>query len=223
MLLFLFSRASLRKLARGYLPPPPSRCGGSIKEALTDRQGVFPMFSAHAGWVNILIHIWFQNCLSQLLMRFFFGFLEFIFAVGTSNNNHIYKEMCIANLSSICEGSKLPHVCIQWTKPAMKGGQHWKAVDTPHHSASKQKIEYLFCLCGTLSKVWWGKHMMLISCLIWYCSLQFGQKFSPLHVLLKKSWSHIISGIALWLEPPHVGSLLLASLCWGALPAICCI
>ncbi len=74
MLLFLFSRASLRKLARGYLPPPPSRCGGSIKEALTDTRGVFPMFSAHAGWVNILIHIWFQNCLSQLLMRFFLGF-----------------------------------------------------------------------------------------------------------------------------------------------------
>lgn len=84
---------------------------------------------------------------------FLFGFLEFLFSVGTSNNNHIYKEICIANLSSICEGSKLPHVCIQWTKPATKGGQHWKAVDTRHHSTSKQKIEYLFCLCGTLSKV----------------------------------------------------------------------
>jgi hypothetical protein len=93
--------------------------------------------------------------LSQSVVNAFFLFWvsRIPLCFGTSNNNHIYKEMCIANLSSVCEGSKLPHVCIQWTNPAMKGGQHWKAVDTPHHSASKQKIEYLFCLCGTLSKV----------------------------------------------------------------------
>jgi hypothetical protein len=116
----------------GVPPPTPLQMRGIDKGGIDRQTRCFSHVQCPC-WLSKCSDTHLISKLSESVVDalFFFGFLKFLFSVGTSNNNHIYKEICIANLSSICEGSKL--TCMYTLDQASNEG--WPTLKGCGHSS----------------------------------------------------------------------------------------